>query len=173
MNISGIGELAKDEDFDLHYSDEVDINVLGGSKCRIVLEGYDDDDNPDDFRAAIANFLSIEQSVLQEAEHYIYLYYEDCMRNCDAEDEEFLQVSSAEDIWQYIRFGDEARFKRRAYGDNEIYVSLQCGCDWEYEHGLQIVFRNGLAVSKVGPFDGHLTNADAFADESLENVIYR
>jgi hypothetical protein len=25
----------------------------------------------------------------------------------------------------------------------------------------------------VGPYDGHLTNSDAFADSTLENVVYR
>jgi hypothetical protein len=62
---------------------------------------------------------------------------------------------------------------RRAYGDKGIYVSVECGCDWEVEHGLQLVFKNGLKVNKLGGYDGHLTNSDAFADESLEDVVYR
>ncbi|WP_424556342.1 DUF6985 domain-containing protein [Streptacidiphilus pinicola] len=40
---------------------------------------------------------------------------------------------------------------------------LECECAWEPEHGLQIVFRRGCSVSKVGPFDSHLTNVSAFA----------
>jgi len=40
---------------------------------------------------------------------------------------------------------------RRAYGDKGIYVSLECGCDWEHEHGLQIVFKNGLAGEQSRP----------------------
>lgn len=40
------------------------------------------------------------------------------------------------------------------------------------EHGLQIVFRGRHTVSKVGPFDGHLTNADAFGREGLDSVVY-
>ncbi len=54
-------------------------------------------------------------------------------------------------------------------------MSLEsCGsCDWEREHGLQIVFKQGLFVNKVGAFDGHLTNSDAYANEELENVIDR
>lgn len=46
-------------------------------------------------------------------------------------------------------------------------------CDWETEHGLQIVFKQGLKINKLGPFDGHLTNSDAYADKKLENVVYR
>ena len=62
---------------------------------------------------------------------------------------------------------------RRPYGDRAAYVSLECGCDWEEEHGLQIVFKEGLHVNMVGQYDGHLTNADAYGDGRLENVIYR
>jgi hypothetical protein len=43
-----------------------------------------------------------------------------------------------------------------------------CGCDWEEEHGLQIVLRNGVRVNKVDGYDGHLTNSDAFADDGPE-----
>jgi hypothetical protein len=53
------------------------------------------------------------------------------------------------------------------------YVSLESGCDWEPEHGIQLVFRNGRQVTKLGPFDGHLTNAAASGDAGLLDVIYR
>jgi hypothetical protein len=39
--------------------------------------------------------------------------------------------------------------------------------------GLQIVFRDGTAVTKVGPYDGHLTNANATGRAELDDVIYR
>jgi len=61
---------------------------------------------------------------------------------------------------------------RRAYGDKGIYVSLECNCNWEPEHGLQLVFKNGSTIKKVGPYDGHLANSDAYADDRLENVVY-
>lgn len=62
---------------------------------------------------------------------------------------------------------------RRPYGDKRIYISLECGCDWEREHGLQIVFKEGQYVNKLGPYDGHLTNSDAFADDALEDIVYK
>jgi hypothetical protein len=42
----------------------------------------------------------------------------------------------------------------------------------EPEHGLQVVFQNGLRVNKVGPYDGHLTNSDAYGDDNLEQAVY-
>jgi hypothetical protein len=34
-----------------------------------------------------------------------------------------------------------------------VYVLFECDCDWNQEDGLQIVFKHGNQVSKVGPFD--------------------
>lgn len=35
-----------------------------------------------------------------------------------------------------------------------------------------IVFKDGLIVSKVAPYDGHLTNVSAFGRKDLEDVVY-
>lgn len=35
-----------------------------------------------------------------------------------------------------------------------------------------IVFKDSCQVCKVGPYDGHVTNSDAYADDALEDVIY-
>lgn len=39
---------------------------------------------------------------------------------------------------------------------------MVCNCDWEYEHGLQFVFRQGRVLTRVSAEDGHLTEADAY-----------
>lgn len=173
MNISGIGTVTKDDELGWYYSEPIAVPVLGGAKCRIVVEGYDDDPHQEDFHAAISNFLSSDQSVLKDAEPYIYQYYERCRDYCDPDDDEYVDIDSASNIWEHIQLGREPMFRRRSFGDKGIYVSLECGCDWEQEHGLQIVFKNGLKVNKIGAYDGHVTNSDAYADDSLENVIFK
>jgi hypothetical protein len=35
------------------------------------------------------------------------------------------------------------------------------------------VFRDGATVTKVGPYDGHLTNSAANDDDQLDGVVYR
>lgn len=76
-------------------------------------------------------------------------------------------------VWKHVHFGSEAMVERRDAAVRTVYVSLECNCDWEVEHGLQIVLRHGNRVCKVEPYDGHLTNADAFNDPALEGVVYR
>jgi Domain of unknown function (DUF6985) len=97
----------------------------------------------------------------------------DVNSNWDPEDDEYISIASPSDVWTHVQLGKEPIVSRRASGDKAIYVSIECNCEWEPEHGLQLVFRNGNQLVKVGPYDGHLTHADAYADPSLENVIYR
>lgn len=140
----------------------------------VVVSGYDDDPHQKDFQAAIKNLLICPFKVFKMAEPYIFKYYQDMNSTCwEPEDPEYLVIASPDKVWEHIQVGREPMVSRRAYGDKAIYVSFECECEWEPEHGLQIVLRNGRELVKISPFDGHLTNSDAFADSSLEHVIYR
>lgn len=173
MKISGLGEVTKDERFGWYYSEPIQLSVLAGHECKIVLAGYDEEPFKEDYHAVIGNFLSSTFSVLREVETHIYQYYLDMNSYWSSTDDEFLSIKSPSEIWSYIQLGSEPIVSRRSYGDKKVYVSLECNCDWEPEHGLQIVFKEGVKVCKVGPYDGHVTNSDAYDDESLENTIYR
>lgn len=172
MQIQGLGEVTRDERFEWYRSKPIAVPVIGGKKCRVVVEGYDKDPHKDHFHAAIANFLAVNPDVLKQAEPHIFRYYQDCAEHWD-EDDRPVTIKNAANVWKHVRLGNKPMVTRRSGGDRKIYVSLECGCDWEEEHGLQIVFKNGQKVNKVGPYDGHLTNSDAYADRSLENVVYR
>ena len=162
MKIPGLGILTEPDDLGWRYSDPIKMGALGGKKCCFVLEGYDDDPKKEDFHAAIANFLAADESVLKAAEPRIFRYYEDCNAHWEPDDDEHIVIAQPGDVWGHIRLGDEPMVTRRAYGDRLVYISLECGCDWEPEHGLQIVFKCGLWVNKVGSYNGHLTNSDAY-----------
>lgn len=173
IELPGIGRLTYDSALDWYISKELTLRVLGGHLCRIVLVGHYEDDNTQELYTAARNFLSIEPSVLREAEEPVYQYCRDCARYWDPDWGDYPEIVSPHDVWKHVRFGGEAMVVRRAYCDRAVYVSLECACDWEEEHGLQIVFKNGLKVNKVGGYDGHSTNADAYSDESLEDVVYK
>jgi len=172
MNIPGLGKVTKGKYGD-YRSKPIPVLVLGGRKCCIAVEGYDDDPDKEAFHVAIANFLSLKEAVLKQAESCVFQYYKDLEDAWKSYCDDFKPIKSPGEVWAHVRLGSEPTFSRRSYGDEGIYVSLECGCDWEEEHGMQIVFKSGLKVNKVGPFDGHLTNSDAYDDESLENVVYR
>lgn len=51
---------------------------------------------------------------------------------------------------------------RRHRRDKDVYIQVSCSCDWEQEHGLQLVFRQGKKITRISDEDGHLTEADAY-----------
>ena len=172
MEVPGVGNVERQEEFGWLCSQPLPMGALGGHRCRILLEGYEEDARKEDFHGAIANLRSSERDLLQEAARYVFRYYEDMNRDWDRGDPEYVEASP-HSIWEHVQLGSELYISRRPSGDHAVYVSLECNCDWEPEHGLQLVFREGRTVIKVGPYDGHLTNADAYADPGLEGTVYK
>jgi len=172
MEVPGVGEVERHEEFGWLCSQPLPIGALGGHRCRILLEGYEEDVRKEDFHVAIANLRSSERDLLHEAARDVFRFYEDMIRDWDRSDPEYVEAAP-HNIWEHVQLGSELYISRRGSGDQAIYMSLECNCDWEPEHGLQLVFKEGLAVAKVGPYDGHLTNADAYDDPALEGTIYK
>jgi hypothetical protein len=57
----------------------------------------------------------------------------------------FVEIDGPHDVFDHIQLGNEPVVTRDAHSDLHVYVSLECECGWEPEHGLQIVFRDGNA----------------------------
>lgn len=171
MLIPGIGNIKKDGCFGEWHSEPIIFSVLNNVQSQVILEEYENDQNKEEFHNVISNFISAPFSVLQEAQCFIYQYYLDMKKLLSCEGRELVLIESPDEIWSHIEFGNPV-VTRRASGVDEIYVSLECSCSWEVEHGLQIVFKGGNKVCKVGSYDGHLTNADAYNDPSLSGIIY-
>jgi hypothetical protein len=171
LEVPHLGPVTRDE-FDWLRSRPIRIPMLGRDKRTIVLDGYEDDLKKGEFHVAIKNFLAGDRTVLERASKHVYRYYLDVREEVGDDEEDFPRIKSAATVWKRVSLGDEPLVRRRHYGDKKVYVSLSCSCDWESEHGLQIVFKNGRSINKVGPYDGHLTNSDAWGKRALERVVY-
>lgn len=158
MKIPGLGPVTVDADFgDDYVSSPLAVPVFRGALYRFVVSGYDDDDAKVDFETAISAFLGSDESALKSASVPVFQHYLDV--KADVSDKEgFVSVAGPDDVWSHVRPGGEVSVQREdAHGDRQVYVSVECECEcaWEPEDGLQIVFRRGCSVSKVGPFDSH------------------
>ncbi|WP_019673398.1 DUF6985 domain-containing protein [Psychrobacter lutiphocae] len=170
VDVPYLGKLEKDSCDNWLISQPITVKVLGDKKCRFILDDYEQDENKEEYHQAIANFLSIDESILKQAQNDIYRYYQDIKALLDEDD--IVKINNPSDVWHHIQLGDTPIVQRRPYGDKAVYISLESECDWEPEHGLQIIFKQGLFVSKIGEYDGHLSYADSYADPKLENVVY-
>lgn len=170
-----LGPLVHDDALGGYVSEAKAVRFLGGRPVRFVIEDYADDPRPEEIRSAIKNALDAGPAVLTEAQPYVVQYCEDMLALYPDDERPAVTLKKPGDVWSHVHFGDEFYVSRRADGDAEdgVYLSLECNCDWEVEHGLQLVLRDGRTVSKVGPFDGHITNAHAYGDRRLVGVVYK
>ncbi len=175
MQIPGLGPVDWEADLGWYEGGPVAVPLLGGAPCRVIVRGYRDDPAAADFHAAIDAFLALDRSALTAATPEIFAYYRDVMNDLvEAGDHDsYVRIAGPSEVLDHVRLGREPTVIRDVDGDGQVYVSLECECDWEPEHGLQLVFRDGHTVTKVGPYDGHLTNAAAYDDDALQGVVYR
>lgn len=173
IEVPHLGKLTPSSDFPEWLESElVPVPMLHDKLCRFILDGYEDDDQPEDFHAAANNLLAAGPEVLQAAEQAIYQYYVDRDYNVDMDEEDWIVIEKPEDVWEFVSLGGEFHLSRRNYGDEKIYASLECNCEWEEEHGLQIVLKEGKFVNKIGQYDGHVTNSDAYDHAEFEDMVY-
>ena len=144
---------------------------------NIEIELSDDDYDPADQRAAAAldTFLTLTSDDRLKDSRHVYAYYQDFRDAVGGEDwmdKEMGVPEKPEDIWSFV-YPNELGIWPGDDGDPNHYVFLEANCGWEEEHGLLLVWRNGAMLNKAGGFDGHATNANAYADDSLREIVYK
>lgn len=155
MDIPGLGTVVKDDDLDDAYlSGPISARVLNGVECEFVVRGYDGDETPDDFHRAIGRFLDLDPAVLALARPAVYEYYLEVKRELG--DELDVAIASPDSVLDHVELGNRPEVVR--HDDERIYILLESECDWEPEHGLQFVFRDGAEITRVSAYDGDPTD---------------
>jgi hypothetical protein len=170
--MSGVGPLTLDEDLGWYYSPSVPASALGGVVGQIVVaEDYPADNDKDAVDRAVAAFLT-SGNALPAASTVVHAYYRDTVRLFREQgwDLDLPEIAEPASVWDHVSIGHEFHVERDA--ERQVYVSVECECAWEREHGLQLVLLGGNTITKVGPFDGHVTNASAYGRPDLEGVVY-
>lgn len=170
-----IGQLKQDRQFpEFWESDEVAVPFFNKAKLRITFDVNSELDpsfltEADD---ALAHFLRLTSKDRDLVSGLVYKNCTDVLEMAEFDgDEQLLNgVTNETDIWKLVR----ARFiyvRRRPYNDQDVYVQVACECDWEEEHGLLLVFRQGKKLTRVSEQDGHLTEADAYGKSDEEDEL--
>lgn len=171
-----IGPLTQHDQFpDWWESGEVEIPFWGNKRMRITFMDVEPEADPtfvSEADQALMYFLRMgpaERSALSS------LVYQNCREflaevdNADIDDA-LRQIRHLDEIWPFVYPG-EIYVTRRPYKDQDVYVLLACGCEWEQEHGLQLVFRQGRKLTRISDQDGHLTEADAYGKPDEEDEL--
>lgn len=159
-NLSIIGELTQHPDIsDWKVSKPIAIPFFSGQALQfIITDASSEPELPQDVEDSIANFLALNEVNRINISEKVYKNYLDFVEAVDIED---LPISDPTEIWKFV-FPAHIYISRRSRRDSDIYIKVACGCEWEEEHGLQLVFRLGNKLVRVSGRDGHLTHADAY-----------
>lgn len=152
VEMPGVGTFVLDERLGWLVSvDRFTIEALGTTGVWVI---DDPEASPDVVVPAMRRFHALTATAVAQATPHVFAYYQDCVGTGWSPD---VDIVTPDDVWQHVRMPDEFTI---SVDDGIAYVSLECECDWEVEHGLGLVFRDGDQISKVGQYDGHLHHTD-------------
>ncbi len=128
----------------------------------------------DDYSAAFRNFLALGAPTREEAARYVFKFYQECASRIEESGMEEFEldfiITEEAGVWEYVQLYTVTASRREA--DGLVYIQATGNCDWEEEHGIQLVFREGKKLSRVSEQDGHLTTVDAFGlNESEDSIL--
>jgi hypothetical protein len=126
---------------------------------------------------AIAAFIVGRPELLDEATPFLWEYYRYTAAEFTPEQRVrygIPEIPDSADIWEHVEFRNipEWRVGGGPLSPGRSYLSFEGEVSWEPEHGLQLVCEDGRRVCKVSEYDGHVTVAHAYGDQSLLGVIY-
>ena len=164
---SSIGLLKYDNEMQWHTTPLLDFPALNSSKAEVIIEDFTRQ-NENHLADAIRNLQNLSPTMMNAQNAEIFRYYQDCKRAFDHGS----RIETQNDVWSHTRFSGEIVASFDRHNPETVYLSVTFECDWEPEHGLQVVFKNGRDICKIGSFDGHTTNVEAFGRPDFESKIY-
>lgn len=132
----------------------------------------------DAFEEAGRNFRVAGPEILAQATPHLWAYYRSFAEEFSLEeraDYGIPTLPASADIWEEVTMTRPPGLSvgRSPLSPGRAYLSFEGEVSWEPEHGLQLVIEEGRRVCKVGPYDGHVTNAHAYGDASLLGVVFK
>lgn len=155
-----IGPLTEDKQFTYWWkSQPVAVPFFDGEKLPVTFMNYAPDDDPafmQEADAALQSFLNFGEAERKAASAQVYKNCMDFLAavTTDEFDAPMLQMEEAAEVWQFVYPTDI--FVSRHPNTNVLYLQVACECEWEQEHGLQLVFKQGTELTRVSAQDGHL-----------------
>ena len=129
------------------------INIMDIADDEIV-----DDEFPQDIALALHSFFSLNNDDRLKVQPKVFKNYkenEDLFTD-DENDEwgNYLPRLQESQVWNYC--SPEEIYVDRSYENEKIYIVVRFTCEWEVEHGMQFVYREGKTLTRVSPADGNL-----------------
>ena len=144
---------------------EVQLPLFSNATVSAYFECKSPDELEPNERSVFAAFMALTPLDLKVATRHVAAYARECWAM-----ESNMRAVLPLNIWKHVTPGPI--FLLNCATSKTLFISMEAECSWESEHGLQMVWRNGNELCKVGPFNGHPTNVHAYSDPNLEGIVY-
>jgi hypothetical protein len=171
-----IGELTQNDNFDDWWNgSNIPVPFFDNAALGVTIMHYtpaEDENFMQQADEALTNFLQLGTADRLAISSYVFENFEDFKNDVgdDYFSEELQQLEDEQGIWKFVR-PNEINISRRHRRDKDIYIAITLSADWEEEHGLQLVFRQGKKLTRISSIDGHITDADAYDTPDEEDKL--
>jgi hypothetical protein len=148
-----VGQLTQDENFEEWWNSKLTkIPYFRNQTLKIIFTEAENEDYFKLAEVALSNFIQLTTIDREKHSNLILKNYQD---NLIFEYTPRLELESENKIWEFV-YPSEIIIEQNEKGN--IFIIASCGCEWEEEHGLQLVFKNGQNLTRVSYNDGQLEN---------------
>lgn len=143
--------------------------VLGGQEVPIRVDGEEDEGNLSPMqRQAVRHALALGPDALEVAAPVVVQNYEVYREALD--EEQTPQLERLVDVWKQVRI---KCISVPAHHDvQNAYFEFQAECDWDPEHGLEVRFRNGVALdaNQSGETGGAWDDSPEYLEQARQAI---
>ncbi|MBY6152003.1 hypothetical protein KUV47_02160 [Vannielia litorea] len=142
---------------------------------RDIYIDHHQEPSPEQAARALAAFARLTPADRLADSLHVYNYYRDFHQDVGGEewlDEEMGVPAAPEEIWQHVTPGTVHLVIDPRHPDH-VYVVMSAKCVWEEEHGLMMIWEDGARLTKVGGYDGHVTNETAYDRPEYKGIVYK
>jgi hypothetical protein len=102
--------------------------------------------------SVLRNFLKLTPRDRINDSQPIFKYYDETLKFGYTKN---LNIKTPSEIWNHVSANEIIIHWDE---NSDFYLCVSCGCDWEEEHGLQLVFKNGQTLTRASGHDGHFAD---------------
>ena len=169
-----IGELKQNDQFEDWWESElIEIPFFDNKRMKITFMDFIPERDTEFIKEADKALKSFLKKSESDRLLISNLAYENCMEflnavEFDEADQPLWDIKDKNQIWEFIYPQDI--YVTRSHDKFEIiYLNLACECEWEQEHGLQLLFKEGEKLTRISEQDGHITESDSYEKSIIEN----
>lgn len=148
-----VGKLnSLDYDRDFFESEPYPISYFDNLKLKIGFVEAEHQSYMYEADNVLENFLRLDaQDKIKDSQRVIN-YYGEMLKWGYTKS---LDIKKVDDIWNFV-YPSEIIIDWDEKGN--FYLCISCGCEWEKEHGLHLVFKDGLTLTRASGHDGGFTD---------------